>query len=125
MKRIARISGILLLSIVLCLAMTSVSFAEGELKITEQSNETVKFKVDTNGSYDLYVKVEGEPTSYQWYRKKPGETCVPIPGASFFVYELFDPVASYDRYQYKCVISKGSGSPAALCQTESKRGLCL
>ena len=110
LKRTARITGILLLSMVLIITMTGVSFAEGELKITDQSSETINFMVNTNSSYNLYVTVEGGPTDYQWYRKKPGESFVPISGASSFVYEIFDPVASFDRYQYKCVISKGGES---------------
>ncbi len=105
MKRIAGIAGMLLFSIVLSLGMFSVSFADG-LKITDQSPEKYSFLADTHGSYVLYVKVEGEPDHYQWYRNK-GAGFQPIVGATSNYFDIDDPDVSYNGYQYKCVISKG------------------
>jgi hypothetical protein len=106
MKRMAKIMGILLFSIVLSLAMFSVSFADG-LKITDQTPEKYSFNANVNASYVLHVTVEGEPDYYQWYRNK-GYGFTFIPGANSRFYEIFDPDVSYDGYQYKCEISKGS-----------------
>ena len=96
----------LLFSIVLSLGMFSVSFADG-LKITDQSPEKYSFMADTHGSYVLYVKVDGEPDHYQWYRNK-GDGFHLIIGANSDYFDIDDPDVSYNGYQYKCEISRGS-----------------
>ena len=96
----------LLLSLVLSLGMFSVSFADG-LKITDQTPEKYSFQVDTNSIYVLFVKAEGDPYNYQWYRDK-GSGFLPILGANSSLYEIDDPDASYNGFRYKCVVSKGA-----------------